>query len=391
VLPRELSSAVVTGAIARAAWGISVLTIVLDIPVLFDVFAARGLLDRVGLPLVCLVAMVPLFLWAGLRPSTASRTLQIVGGAALAAGFMGAVLATDPTLNGDGTFLINRPAFALVLLMPTAPRPLLGLAWTTIGLGVSLGTVAIAGLIADVGFWPGWGPFTAWAVYSGAYIVLSVIQANQSSQVPDLVRLEDETRRAALEHQFEQRAAAMIQDTVLRDLTTVMSSGDHLDERTRQRFRADVQTLRNPTWLRGDGGTELVDERDSRLRNGTVALASEMQWRGLSVDVTGANDGVVRIAPAAQTALHDGLRAALENVLEHAGTGAADLIVGGDDGQLTYMVVDHGSGFDTDARAGLPATVLAALAEAGVGVRVWSMPGAGTSVLFTVTAERTGE
>ncbi|MDM4763383.1 hypothetical protein QT381_10220 [Galbitalea sp. SE-J8] len=384
VLPREIASEVVTASVARSGWAVSILVSILDIPVLVDVLVARGHGDRILPPLLCLIAFTAVVVVAGLRRTLLTRVVHLVLGVALATAFFVLVYRIDPGLDGDNTFLLNRPAFALVLLAPAVARPLAGLAWATIGLGVSFASTGLAAVVLGQPLWPGWGPVTGWAVYASAYVILSVVRASQASRIPDLERLEHETRRVALEHEFEQRAAAMVHDTVLGDLTAVMSAPDELDERTRQRFRADVDTLRRPTWLREPGHALDVDGDDSAVRNGTVALVSEMQWRGLTVEVTGTNDEVVRMPPAAREAIHALLRAAFDNVLAHAQVASAELVVGGAASELTYMVIDQGVGFDTATTTGLPAAAVTAIEASGGSVRVWSRVGAGTSVLVSV-------
>jgi signal transduction histidine kinase len=360
----------------------------MDIPVLIDVLARRGILYALPVPLTALVIMLALLFLVGFRPSTLTRLGYDIGATASATVFAVSLLRVDESLSGDTTFVLNRPAVALVLLTPIIMRPTMGLLWSVLGLGLSLTSLMLAFAITGVPFNPGWGPFTAWAVYAAAYIVLSLVRRSQQTTIPDLGKLEGETRRMALESQFEQRAAAMIHDTVLGDLTAVMNSTGTLDDRARDRFRADVATLKNPTWLRESDETIEVDERDAALRNGTVALVSEMQWRGLTVDITGTNDSVVRLSSEATTAVHEALRACFENVLAHSGTKTAELVSGGTAEELTYMVIDHGMGFEPSAvpadRLGLRNSVVARIEGLGGSVRVWSQPGSGTSVLISM-------
>jgi signal transduction histidine kinase len=388
ILPRQLASEVITASVALGGWGVGIVILVLDIPVLIDVLAHRGMIAALPVPLAALVAMLVLLVVVGWRPRFPHRIAYAVGATVCAVVYASALLIADPTLAGDVTYVVNRPAVALVLLGPVVMRPLFGLLWSVLGLGLSLTSLAAASAIAGEPFSTGWGPFTSWAVYAIAYVVLSLIRASQASAVPDLGKLEDETRRMALESQFEQRAAAMIHDTVLGDLTAVMNATGDLDDRARERFRADVATLKDPTWLRTPESEITVDERDAFLRNGSIALASEMQWRGLTVDLTGTNDAVVRVSRAAAEAVHAALRACLENVLAHSGVKSALLVAGGSEEELTYMVIDHGAGFDPGAvpqnRLGLRNSVVARVEAIGGSVRIWSQPGSGTSVLISV-------
>jgi len=222
--------------------------------------------------------------------------------------------------------------------------------------------------------------------------VLAGIRASQGSQLPDLHRLEQDTRRLALEHQYEQRAAALIHDTVLNDLTVVMNSDGPIDDRTRSRFRADVATLSDAAWLRETRASVELDDTDAALRNELIALISEMQWRGLTVDLTGGSDEeIARLSPENITLATAAVRACLENVLKHAEIASVELVLSAGQGSVTIMVIDQGVGFDVDAvpgdRLGLRASVTRRVENAGGTVRIWSKPRSGTSVLITLPSE----
>jgi signal transduction histidine kinase len=388
ILPRELSSEVATSAVATGGWSVAIVLIALDIPVLIDVMIDRGIADRLAIPLIALVTMLGLVISLGRSRTPVRRAIYIGGAAVTSIVFVVTVLRADPALNSETTFLLNRPAVAVILLSPTIMRPMFGFLWSTIGLGISIVITVVASVIAGAPFTPGWAPFTSWAIYSVAFAVLTLVRRSQATTVPDLEKLEGETTRLALESQFEQRAAALIHDTVLGDLTTVMNSTGTLDSRARERLAADVSTLKNPSWLRDPHHELTVDERDATVRNAAIALASEMQWRGLTVDLTGRNDSVVRLSPEAIDAVLAALRASLENVLAHSGTTSAELVAGGSEKELTYMVIDHGVGFEPAAvakdRLGLRNSVFARVEEHGGFVRVWSQPGNGTSVSISM-------
>jgi signal transduction histidine kinase len=388
ILPRQVASEVITTAVARGGWGVAIVLVALDYPVVIEMLVSRGLASALPIPLAALTAMLVLIVVVGGTRTVVKRVLYILGAVLLSTVYIVALLRADPSLNVDATYVVNRPAIVLVLLSPFVMRPLRGLAWSSLGLLLSVGVIVAGCLLVGEPIITGWGPYTAWAVYAIAWLVLSLIRATQASAVPDLSRLEDETRRMALESQFEQRAAAMIHDTVLSDLTAIMNATGELDERARERFRADVATLKNPSWLRVPTPAAQLDERDAELRNGAISLASEMQWRGLTVDLTGTNDAVVKLSSAATAAVLDALRACLENVLAHSGATSAQLVAGGNEHEITYMVIDNGVGFDPSAvptsRLGLRTSVVGRIEANGGSVRVWSQPGSGTSVLISM-------
>jgi signal transduction histidine kinase len=392
ILPRAVASEIVTSAVSRAAWAVSIAIILIDIPVVIDVFATREGIGNVPVPLATLVGMLGLLAYTGLRPGIASRIVFLGVGAVLAAAYQTSILLVDPSLADNASYLLNRPAFVLVLVSPGITRPLVGLVWTAVGFVVATGSLLVSDLIAGAPLVTGWGPTIALAIYSSAYLTIAGIRASQRNQLPDLARLEEETRRLALEHQYEQRAAAIVHDTVLNDLTVVMNARGVLDERTRERLRLDVATLGDAAWLRESRESIILDPADAELRNGMVSLVSEMQWRGLTVDVTGNPETeVLRLSPEKIAAIHDAVRACLENVLAHAGTRTVELVLGAEVDHATIMVIDQGVGFEPAAvpadRLGLRSSVVRRIESLGGSVRVWSSPGNGTSVMISMPCE----
>lgn len=392
VLPRAVASEVVTSAVSRAAWAVSVAIILIDIPVVIDLFVHRVGLEHVGLPLLALVGMLGLLAYTGLRPGLRSRIVFLAVGSVLAAVYQLSILLVDASLAETASYVLNRPAFVLVLVSPGIVRPLVGLVWSAVGYVLAMSSLLVSDLIAGAPLVTGWGPTIALAIYSSAYLTLAGIRASQRNQLPDLARLEEDTRRLALEHQYEQRAAAVIHDTVLNDLTVVMNASGALDERTRERLRADVSTLGDAAWLRESRDSITLDPADAELRNGMVALVSEMQWRGLTVDVTGNPETeVLRLSSAKIAALHDAVRACLENVLAHAQTSTVELVLGAEVDHATVMVIDQGIGFDPEAvpvdRLGLRSSVVRRIEALGGSVRVWSTLGNGTSVMISMPCE----
>ena len=126
--------------------------------------------------------------------------------------------------------------------------------------------------------------------------------------------------------------------------------------------------------------------------NGMVSLVSELQWRGLTVDITGnPEEEVVRVSSERIAALHAAVRACLENVLQHAETDSAELILGAADGAATVMVIDQGRGFDPASvpgdRLGIRSSIIGRVEDLGGTVRVWSQPGQGTSVMLSILAD----
>jgi signal transduction histidine kinase len=390
ILPRGVASTILVAAISRGAWAVSVALMLMTIPIVIDVAIDRGFTDRVWLPLLCIAGLLVLLGVSGRYPGTRSRVVYLFGGAALALVYDLALLTADPSLNHEASFVLNRPGMILALVSVSTLRPLVGAAWSLTGYSLSLVVAAITSAVTGLAFAPGWGPTIAFIVYVGCYLALIAVRARENKRIPDLARLEEDTRRLAIENQFEQRAAAIVHDTVLSDLTAIMNANGPLDDRARARFRADVATLSDSAWLRESADPAPVAPLDAVLRNALETLVSDFQWRGLTVDVTGDSHEVIRVSPEAASSLVLAVRACLDNVLDHAQTGSAELVISTTTREVTIMVIDHGVGFDPLAvagdRLGLRASVQARIRSHGGAVRVWSTPGSGTSVLISVPA-----
>lgn len=388
VLPREVASGVLTRAVARGALGVALAVTVLAIPMVVDVLSSRGLDDGIAVPVWCLVGILVLLAVMGRWPSDATRLIFLAGGGILSFLYGVSLIETDPSLNGDGSFILNRPLFALVLVGGIIRRPLVGFLWALFGFWVATAVGLATAAWTGVEFLPGWGPVMALGIHSAAYLALALIHESQERHVPDLVKLEEDTRRMALESQFEQRAAAIVHDTVLSDLSVVMNSAGTLDPRARDRLRADVATLADPSWLRESAPPVAIEAHDARLRNAMVSLVSEYQWRGLTVDVAESTEVAVRLPVDAEALVVAAVAACLENVLRHAGTSNAELILSSSDEAVTAMVVDNGVGFDPEAvapdRLGIRSSVIQRIESLGGSVRIFSQPGHGTSVFMRV-------
>ena len=285
VLPRELASGVITTAVSRAALGVAIASVLVAIPLVVDVLLARDASDALAFPIACLVGILVLLTIMGIWPSNTSRTVFLVIGTVLSFVYAIALSEVDPGLYADAGFLFNRPLLALVLVGGAIRRPLPGFLWSAAGFVCAAIVTVATPLYLHVRFVPSWGPILTLWVVSAAFLAIALIHSSQQRNVPDLVKLEEDTRRLDLENQFEQRAAAIVHDTVLSDLTVVMTTAGALDDRARDRLRADVATLADATWLRESALAAGIESPDAGLRNGLLRLVSLYQWRGLTVDV----------------------------------------------------------------------------------------------------------
>lgn len=376
---------------SAAGWAVAAATILLTAPVLVETLVLRGRSADIPLTLILLGVVLGGILAVVLRPRRWVVMAYLAGAGLATLGYGAVLLSGDPGIVEHSPYLVNRPALALVLVGIPATRALVGIAWSLLGFVVAViagvGAFAIAGLT----FRPGFGPLMVLALTAVAYLTLAAIQARIRSRVPNFDELEAETQALAHGEDLARRTTAVVHDTLLNDLAVVMNAPDRIDRRTRDRLLADLETLRGADWISASAAVDLPAE-DAGLRNELARLASEFQWRGLSLHLTGSPLAHHVLAPEVATALLGALRAALENVIRHSGVTTAEVEVIADADNVTVMVTDRGQGFDPKAvagdRLGIRTSVIERMATVGGEARVWSAPGEGTSVIISAPIDR---
>jgi len=388
LLPREAAARVITGAVATLAWSAGLTIVVLVIPVLIETLVNHGYADALPLPLAMLV-LILVGIGGCLRWMTPPVVLGYLVVASVATVvYELALIAADHSLLEHELYLVNRPTLALVAIGVASSTAIGGIAWCVLGFAAATATSIAVALITGTAFRPGLGPAMVLLVAVVLYLTLFTIQARQRRRIPRFEELEDATRRRAASADLVRRTTAVVHDTVLNDLTVVMNAPDVLDDRIRDQLREDLDTLEGGAWMRTTRTVAVPDESQAMLRNELARIASEFRWRGLTVNVTGVTSGVYIFDPVAGEALLGALRATFENVLRHSGATTANVELVYSDAEVTFMVSDEGVGFDPgavdDKRLGIRGSIVARMEAAGGWARIWSSPGAGTTVLLGV-------
>ncbi len=108
----------------------------------------------------------------------------------------------------------------------------------------------------------------------------------------------------------------------------------------------------------------------------------------LGLDVSWHGTGRVLLPPGVLDGFLFAISECLENVRRHSGVSLAHVTITEDERTVRAMITDAGMGFRIDAvddaRLGLKESVIARLAELGGSARLFSSPGAGTTVLLEV-------
>ncbi len=382
-LPRAVAAQVTVTALATTQRFIAAAGALIVIAIVVDVLVDRGLGDHalaITSPIVGIGVLAALLLW---RPGVLTASLFIGGGAVLAIAFPVIALAADPTLDQAGPYLLNRIPTAMCLVGAVTGRALNGVVWSMGAFAVAQSSMFVGLALAGSTVQPGMGPAIVFAISFASYVTLALAQRQTERQLEPLASAGAKVLDADRRRVLEQRAAGIVHDTVLADLNAIARSPGRLAERTRRVLAEHLATLSASTVAEGARTIPI----QSALRDALLDLAREYQWSGVRVDISGAESLDAVLPVATRDAVVGAARAALDNVVTHAGTDRAELVVGVRDGALSVLVVDDGRGFVlddvADDRLGLSVSIEQRIAHVQGRVRIWSGP-EGTTVMVTV-------
>jgi len=390
-LPRAVVARVTVRAIATTQRVLACVGIPLAALLMVDVLIDRGAVQHVPViltPFLGAFMLAVLLLW---RPGVATATLFLIGGAVCQVAVVVLGLDAVPTLDEPSAYVLNRIATALCLVGAVGATALSGLVWTALAAIVSHASLVASLMIADSTAGPGFGPLIVATVSLGAYFTLLGAQRRVDSSLEPMRLSGEEVQLDALRARLERRAASVVHDTLLADLAVIARSPGPLTERmvdalakNEQRLAVETVALASVSDVRG-----AADSAESRLARELRDLAHEYQWSGVRVDVSGVEILAAEHdpEPTVRCAIIESVRAALDNVVRHAGTDRAELVAGVRDDRLSVLIVDDGVGFTNDDiaadRLGMRYSIEQRIVDVGGSLRIWSSD-EGTTVMLTV-------
>jgi signal transduction histidine kinase len=199
--------------------------------------------------------------------------------------------------------------------------------------------------------------------------------------------------RQASEIEAQRRQGArLLHDTVLATLTLLAHSGVGVAASAlQQQAGEDARLLRQ---LRlgaspvphSSGVYNLDPVEETPL--GTTLESVKQRFGRMGLEVSWHGTGQVLLPSEVLDAFLLALAECLENVRRHAGVTDAHVTITDDESTVRAMVTDAGIGFDLkdidEARLGFKDSVVARLKEVGGNARLFSSPGAGTTVVLEV-------
>jgi signal transduction histidine kinase len=200
-----------------------------------------------------------------------------------------------------------------------------------------------------------------------------------------------ERHASELEAQRRQDAR-LLHDTVLATLTLLAHSGVGVSPNALQKQAGDDARLLRQLRLGGlptprrSGVYSLESATVLTLGDTLDAVRQRFERLGLTVNWHGS--GQIQLHSNVLDSFLLALSECLENVRRHSGVDHADVTITDDDSTVRVMVTDTGVGFDLgrvgSERLGVAESVIARLRDIGGNARLFSSPGAGTTVVLEV-------
>lgn len=382
-LPRAVAARITVRGLATTQRIIAAVGAVIAALIMIDVLVARGYTEEIPVviaPFLAVGLLALILLW---RPGVVTAVLYIAGGAVCSVAVPVIALAVDPVFDDPGPYLLNRVATAVCLVGAVSGRATSGIVWSIAAFVVAQLSVVLGLALAGSTVGLGAGPAIVFTVSLVAYLTLGLAQRQASRQLEPLASAADDVLGADRRRLLEQRAASLVHDTVLADLAVIARSPGPISPRARSVLEDHLAVVAAATVAEPSAPSTA----GSALGDALLELAHEYQWSGVRVDVSGAELLSDEVPAATRHAVVGAARAALDNVVKHAGTDRAELVTGIRDGALTVLIVDDGHGFAAaevgDDRLGLRMSVEQRIAQVGGTVRLWSGPD-GTTVMMTV-------
>ena len=342
------------------------------------------------LPLIagfaCIAAMVGALVAFGTNGSTWWTAVTVAGG-------LGAVTVLTAAVAPDDRGVI---ASALV---PLAGGGLASLLMAQRGHRVGLVLAAGAGVVSLVLM--SWASGTVLsAPVSGVllgWVLIAVIAVWISRSIPRVARriysigTAHRAERQASETEAQRRQGArLLHDTVLATLTLLAHSGVGVSEHAmREQAAEDARLLRHlrlgaTPQPQQSGDYSLTRAEESPL--GQTLESVKQRFGRMGLEVAWHGTGQVLLPKNVLDAFLLALGECLENVRRHAGVPEAHVTIVHDEAMVRAMVTDSGVGFELDTvsaeRLGFKESVVNRLREVGGDARLFSAPGAGTTVVL---------
>lgn len=401
-LPPHLAARTTSTAIARAGHAAAAVCLV---TVGVIVVSVQAYLPHAILwpALVVLIPMVVLLAMLERNPSSfiAASYLAIGGLCVVWYSFIASTQLDTPLADDDFTIVLLK--LSLILVIGVGPSLGASMLWSTAGyvVGEAAATIAVFGLGIPWRFDP--VSLTVLFIVVGLLAVLRLDRLSGRDSQSEIYRAARDEMLADVRRVFEQRATALLHDTVLNQLAVITTTQGDLSPAVRAAIGSDLESIVGHEWFdvrdpsshpdgsRSSGGTieSAVVDRAGRLRS----LIDDAAADAVTVAMTGDRTVLDGLDAESFDEFSRAIGQCIANVRRHAGVDTADVVLGGGVTEVSAMVIDGGNGFTldarTDGRLGVGTSIVGRLETIGGSAVVWSQPGKGTSVLLRVPLRAT--
>lgn len=344
-----------------------------------------------------LIAVIPLFIVLFVIQflvGTSKSILLVIGG--LVAGL--AILAVVQVPAEEETSSAIRGAmaplaaaglasFAMVLVTERIRAIVLGLGFAaTLMLMVMAAPAPDAAARAVILVVFGWALVVVFAYWLNAAVPRAARRINS------IGRAHRAERRASETEAQRRQGARLLHDTVLATLTLLAHAGVGVStDSMRQQAADDARLLRQlRLGVAGSHAMPVVHSNEpvSETPLGTTLESVKQRFGRMGLEVSWHGTGHVLLPSEVLDAFLLALSECLENVRRHAGVANAHVTITDDETTVRAMVTDQGVGFALDevgeSSLGYKESIVGRLKEVGGNARVFSSPGAGTTVVLEV-------
>ena len=253
---------------------------------------------------------------------------------------------------------------------------------------VVLAELAIPGSVSvlDAEIVAGW----VLATIFGFWLSASIPRA--ARRIYSIGRAHRAERQASETEAQRRQGARLLHDTVLATLTLLAHSGVGVAASAlQQQAGEDARLLRQlrlgaTPMPQSSGVYNLEPVEETAL--GTTLESVKQRFGRMGLEVSWHGTGQVLLPSDVLDAFLLALAECLENVRRHAGVTDAHVTITDDESTVRAMVTDAGVGFNIsdidEARLGFKDSVVARLKDVGGNARLFSSPGAGTTVVLEV-------
>ena len=267
------------------------------------------------------------------------------------------------------------------------------LLWGTAAYAVAEAAAAVA--LAAAGVTWTFDAVTALAFFGTVLlVVLSGSEGLRGQPVESRLRraAHDEVA-AAVVYRIEQRASAILHDTVLNHLSTLSHTVDGpLPADQRRLLGRDLGLVRGVTLGESLITTAVSSSDEERWNAHPIHEAIRgARSQGLDVEITGDVEATLAVQPHIAEVIALALTQSLVNVMKHSGVAEAEVSLHSTGAEVMIMVIDGGRGFDLaevgSDRLGLRGSIRGRIESIGGSVQIWSGLGKGTSIVMNVPLE----